>query len=1030
MRNGCRESGGTDSASSSMWLAFLGFLLLLVGTGVAQDHDFPLKLTQYSHTAWRSQEDLFSGTPSAIAQTTDGYLWIGTNSGLIRFDGVRFVEWKNPKATSPQSFSVYSLLASKDGSLWIGTGKALARLRNNELSLIPRDKIGRVNAILEDRHGDIWLARTRFTGKEGPLCRVSGSEMRCFGEADGFHCPYGEAIAEDDSGSIWMGSYPGVCRWSPNSSETYLPEGTHQGETKVAVDALVVPTGLPLLVGFEESGRHLGLEQLINGQWQSFNVPGMIGSDLTVTSLLSDNQGGVWVGTDGHGLYHLYHGTADHFGSADGLSADTVASLYQDHEGSVWVITSGGIDRFYPLRVVPFSTREGLTSDSVQSVIQMPDDTMVFAAVGGLNFLKDGKLSMIDSRAGFPGRLATSLFLDDKGKLWVGIDDQLTVFANGKFRRVKTADGASPGQIIEIAEDAEHTIWALTSRKPHTLFRLQDGRLEAFSTPGFNPQSRLVADPVRGFWIQTSNGDIARYQGGGFQLIKNGGMDYGYDDFAVENDGTVWAWGAFGLLHWKNGNWSKLDSSNGLPCDGITNILRDGRGSWWVYLKCGLAVIRESELKQWANSPQSRVVPEHVFDAIDGAHAGLTSFTPGAALGKDGRLWFANGRNLQMIDVEHLTINSLPAPVHVEQLIADRRPYGADGMLHLPAVTREVRIDYTALSLAAPHKVRFRYKLSGVDNDWQDVGERRQAFYMNLKPGKYDFSVIACNNDGLWNMAGDRLSFIILPAFYQTTWFLCLVIGLSVATIWAIFRIRLQQATTALESRLGERLMERDRIARDLHDTLLQGFQALLLRLQTAMNTIPPDAPVHQVMENALDRADQVLLEGRNRVKDLRSHETGKGNLVEPLEQLIEELRELGGPSIRLTVVGEPRALQFFVADETYLIAREALGNAMRHSLGSEVLCELRYEESELLLISQDNGVGIGDKTLASGGKSGHWGLLGMRERARKIDATLTIDSRTSGTRIELQVPGRSAFAARDRGWLRKVLSRLILVRK
>lgn len=301
---------------------------------------------------------------------------------------------------------------------------------------------------------------------------------------------------------------------------------------------------------------------------------------------------------------------------------------------------------------------------------------------------------------------------------------------------------------------------------------------------------------------------------------------------------------------------------------------------------------------------------------------------------------------------------------------------------------------------------------------------------MNLKPGKYDFSVIACNNDGLWNMAGDRLSFIILPAFYQTTWFLCLVIGLSVATIWAIFRIRLQQATTALESRLGERLMERDRIARDLHDTLLQGFQALLLRLQTAMNTIPPDAPAYQMMENALDRADQVLLEGRNRVKDLRSHETGKGNLVEPLEQLIEELRELGGPSIRLTVVGEPRALQFFVADETYLIAREALGNAMRHSLGSEVSCELRYEESELLLISQDNGVGIGDKTLASGGKSGHWGLLGMRERARKIDATLTIDSRTSGTRIELRVPGRSAFAARDRGWLRKVLSRLILVRK
>jgi signal transduction histidine kinase len=236
--------------------------------------------------------------------------------------------------------------------------------------------------------------------------------------------------------------------------------------------------------------------------------------------------------------------------------------------------------------------------------------------------------------------------------------------------------------------------------------------------------------------------------------------------------------------------------------------------------------------------------------------------------------------------------------------------------------------------------------------------------------------VIACNNDGVWNTLGDRLTFVVPPAFYQTTWFLCLIIGLSVAAIWAIFRVRLQQATTALESQLGERLMQRDRIARELHDTLLQGFQALLLRLQTAINTIPTDAPAHQMMENALDRADAGLLEGRNHVKDLRSHETGKGNLIEPLETLVEELRELGGPNLQLTVIGEPRTLLFFAADETYLIAREALGNAMRHCLGSQVLCELRYEENQLLLISQDNGVGIGKEALASGGKSGHWGLL------------------------------------------------------
>ena len=237
-------------------------LVILIGALQGASQEPPLKLTQYSHTAWRNQEGIFNGTVLSVAQTQDGYLWVGTTAGLLRFDGIRFSEWQGPGTSAATPLRIQSLLGTTDGSLWIGTGRGLGRFKNNEFKYIPKDGIGRVNAILEDSAGDIWIARSRFTGKAGPLCRAQGEKFRCFGLSDGFDCPYGEALTEGRSGSIWMNSYPGVCRWSPHKTDTFLPEGFKQGDTSRSVAGVLENTADTALVGFDEGGSHFGLEQL------------------------------------------------------------------------------------------------------------------------------------------------------------------------------------------------------------------------------------------------------------------------------------------------------------------------------------------------------------------------------------------------------------------------------------------------------------------------------------------------------------------------------------------------------------------------------------------------------------------------------------------------------------------------------------------------------------------------------------------------------------------------------------------------
>jgi signal transduction histidine kinase len=410
--------------------------------------------------------------------------------------------------------------------------------------------------------------------------------------------------------------------------------------------------------------------------------------------------------------------------------------------------------------------------------------------------------------------------------------------------------------------------------------------------------------------------------------------------------------------------------------------------------------------KWWQDSDV--VVKPTVFDALDGAQPDWVPFGA-AARSPDGRLWFADSNLLQMIDPDHLTWNPLPPPVHVEEVIADRKNYSPRNDLRLPPLTRDLEIDYTAPSFVVPQKVRFRYRLEGRDAAWQEPGTRRQAFYSDLRPGRYQFRVIACNNDGVWNEAGATLDFSVAPAWYQTNWFraLCLVSGGFIVCI--IYRLRVRQISRAISARFNERLAERTRMARDLHDTFLQTIQGSKLVADHALKPSTDPAQMRGALEQLSVWLERATREGRTALNSLRTATAQTNDLAEALRRVTKDELIPSSTAVTFSVVGDAREMHPIVRDEIYRIGYEAIRNACTHSGASQLEVELRYAHDLALRVS-DNGTGI-DPAIADGGKDGHFGLQGMRERAARIGGNLTLGSSSnSGTEIKLVVPGDIVF--------------------
>ena len=998
------------------------FVICLIFAGPLQALDPERKLTQYSHTAWRIQDGFFSSGVEAIAQTTDGYLWLGTRSGLFRFDGIRFVPWAPPGAERFLSTEIRSLLGARDGSLWIGTyGYGLWHWNNSRLTGYLQSQESYIGSILESEPGSVWATQFVNLDDRRPLCEVGPVNVRCFGASEGIALTRALGLAKDKAGDLWTGGSNAVVKWQPRSSPPYeskrMPyEGVGAG---LGVMAIVPTDDGSAWVGLGEAGK--GLQHLVGDKYRPLVTPIWDSSSAPVMDLLKDRHDALWVATTGQGLYRIRDGQVEHFGTADGMSSDVVMKLFEDSEGDVWAATGNGLDVFRDLKVTTFSAHEGLVGNRIDGVLGLQDGSLWVASDNGLNLLLGSPIRGIQGRQLLPGRRATSLLEDRLGRLWIGADNTMSIYQDETFHPIKRGNGRPLGLVVGIAEDVDDNVWAEIGGPQPELVRIRDLQVREVLPASRVPAARRVAaDPNGGIWLGLMRGDLARYRNGSLeQFHYPHHEDSKVEDLIVNPDGMVLAATAFGLLGWRNGKQQILTVRNGLPCDSINALINDGRGSVWLYTQCGLVQIADQELEQWWGKSDT-TLRMRVLDAIDGVRPGWAAFQK-AARTSDGKLWFANKIGLQMVDPAHLNLNATPPPVHVEEVVAGQRRYEPTSELPLPALTRDVAIRYTALSFVAPQKVLFRYRLDGQDKAWQDASTRREAFYTNLGPGYYTFHVIACNNDGVWNEAGAAWTFRILPAFYQTWWFDFLCLAAAAGLAWCFHILRLKQATAAIQARLSGRLSERERIARELHDTLLQGFSGLVLRFQAVLKVLPEHEPARRMMEQALDRADGVLLEGRQRVRDLREAGLSGTELAHALTRCWEDLSQGHSSQFSLTVLGTPGPLDPTVLNEAYRIAREALSNAFQHARASRIEAELTYSAEQVCLRIRDDGVGI-DPLILNGGKAGHWGLSGMRERAEQIGAKLNVWSQSgAGTEVELTIPAKIAYprARKESLWRR-----------
>ncbi len=448
----------------------------------------------------------------------------------------------------------------------------------------------------------------------------------------------------------------------------------------------------------------------------------------------------------------------------------------------------------------------------------------------------------------------------------------------------------------------------------------------------------------------------------------------------------------------------------------ILAVIETVDGDLWLNGSSGITHVPAAELRAWLAEPAHAVSAER-FDALDGL-VGLSGDRvpdPSAIQSPDGRLWFATTKALMWLDPSALekNRNRVPPPVQITSVTGDGVVYPPSRAARISARIEKFQFDYTALSLAIPERVRFRYKLEGIDNDWTEAGTRRQAFYNSLPPGDYRFRVMACNNDGLWNEEGSALDFYLVPAFYQTWWFRTLLAMLAGLFAWVLIRLRIVTITRQLEARLAVRLDERERIARELHDTLLQGLLGLMLRFQFAVDELPPLSPERTALTEALDQAERVMTEGRERVKSLRSAHDEPCDLVEELTGIGYQLSALSPAEFKLSLHGARRPLQALIHSEVVLVVREALMNAYKHSGADTIGVDLHFQRSCFSVAVQDNGKGIDPEILKRGHREDHWGLPGMRERVLKLGASFAIERRPSGgTRIALKIPASIAYQA------------------
>lgn len=972
-------------------------IVLLAHPTLAIDRD--LRIDQLQHTAWTSRD----GAPTdilALAQTTDGFLWLGATTGLYRFDGVQFERYQPLSGPTLQGSDVFRLLATPDGALWIGFGfGGVSVLRNGTFTnYTKRDGLpsGRVLAFTRDRHGVIWMAA------EGGLARWERSRWRRIG-ADWNFSGGGSGLFADQQGWLWVGAEDRLC---------VLRDGSTQFQTvakhlKSIQKFDYAPDGA---LWMAETGRSV----------RPVPFPGQAGerrqAEIKVGSaaILFDRQGSLWITTLGDGLRRVrypeqlqgqritrFSKAADIFTHENGLTNDFVHSIFEDREGTIWVGTHVGLDRFRQSPLVPIS----LPSGAFEFSLAARDAGVIWANTWDDGFFQIRKQA-VERRQMLEKSFSEFPPFPNPTSDYV---NAFSCLIFGRRQLFHLPEGATEA----ITKDRRGRMWVSTN--PRGVMRWENGTwISVESLGGPKGASNIeFADWQGRLWLGYDDNTVAAVEGDKVRSFsRQNGIAIGNVLAIGGRDSQLWIGGDGGLAFLEGDRFYQVIARDGQAFSGVYGMVAAADGLWLSENR-GIVHISQPAIQKLKHDPQRRADFE-VFASPEGLNAQLqrSRVRPSVVQGSDGVIWFATSQGLVWVDPNRpIPRNTLPPPVLIRSLVANNRSHAFSGPIELPVRTSNIQIDYTALSLAVPERVRFRYKLEGLDQAWQEAGTRRAAFYTNLGPGSYRFRVIACNNDGVWNESGAFINFLIPPAVFQTYWFRAAWITISLVLIGALYQLRLRRLRAEHHARLAERLSERERIARELHDTLLQGVQGLILRFQAAAEQIPANEPARATLEGALDRADQVVAEGRESVLNLRVSSCDSGELPVAFAAIGDDLAKNYPGQFKLTVNTAHSKLHPITCDEIYRIGREAITNAFQHAKAQKIGADLAYSRTEFRLRIYDDGQGLNPEILHGGYRPGHWGLPGMQERAKKIGADLKITSRLgSGTEIVLRVPAENAY--------------------
>ena len=981
-----------------------GVILLLCATRTLFALDPERPPNRYGHDAWLSRDGLPQDFVQVVTQTPDGYLWIGTLGGLVRFDGVRFVVFDSsntpglrdaritalcrgreglwigtaaggvsrlerglirafePVLDGPDRSLRYvrSLHEAADGSLWVGTsGGGIRRFRHGRRvrDEEPPSPGHTITAIHQDRHGDVWIGTTT----EG-AARLSGTKLVRYTAAErALPHNYVHAIFEDQAGEIWIGTRGGLTRIKDGAATLFTRKNGFPADTARAI-------------------------------WE-------------------DRDHNLWVGTLGQGLLRLRGQSFTALAGAGSLSDDNVISLYEDQEGSLWVGTQKGLNRLKDVAFTSYSRRNGLSHDQVNSLLRSRDDSVwIGTDGGGLNQLKHGRVRVFTTRDGLGSDYIGPLFESRDGSLWVGGDGFISHMSQGRITTYRTDPTGPTGQgnfVSLLGEDAQGRLLVSIGDQP--LLRFDSGRLVPYdeATNASHYRFSMLRDREGALWFGTVDG-LARLEHGRHTLFteKDGLPDDTVHSVYEDAQSSLWIATTSGLCRFRDGRFVSF-AGRDTPASGvISQVLEDSAGYLWMNGRRGIVRVRRQDLDAYAEGRPSGSIPATVYgtgDGMESADYNPSYIQASACRTSDGRLWFATTKGVAFIDPLRLPLNRLPPPVILESVLADDQDVPLLEGARVGPGRKKFEFHYTALSFVSPEKVRFRYMLEGFDGDWTPSHDRRTAYYTNLPPRRYRFRVKAMNADGVWNESGAAFAFELEPRFYQTRWFSLLVLGVLALAVWSLHRLRLGR----IEARFATVMGERNRMARELHDSLAQSLAGIALHAGALRGAEPGLSPqgnrrldtIGRLVQNSLDEA-------RGSVWDLHPESLRQRDLVDALRSMLRELTSETRVEARLELRGTPRPLGRSAERNIFRIGQEALTNALKHAAGCEVDMLLAFEPERVELRVRDNGRGFDPEAVARDRLGEGFGLISMRERAEQLGGRLTVNSRPgSGTEVVLEAP-------------------------